>query len=602
MVEKEKPFGFFKDIQSNLNKQIGYIKYQINESKQSEDEYKDHCTIYKFDLKGDKIDFNDRFNDGYMAEYLEVDFTSDLLEDIEYIIEIDSNIIFMVFGPRNMAKSEVIQFIAMYYRSKFEELDKTIKVHMCFDDNKLEKIFGEMHLGDFGIRDESPKGKGPLSNAVKDHLYNVCNITRGFQVSFGFCNPQPLKATGVDYYLEVAGKLIAYKCVECGEIVFNLEKKQRKICSNCGSKVKIDLENCSNRCLVYNRKFELIGCAYFPLHGDTEFREEYRKLKHANIIRTLKRRNTSSLDGEKIMKMSAMLADWCKVALVHRKKITLNAIKTQIPIINETLDDDDKILGIGEEIKAIVENALNIIKNPDFFKKKIPKKTEDEGEKVLSNEIIDASKKVREIHASKDIFKPFEELVKEKIETFGDFCRLRIIDEATAKVAEALVKGISMRSLHMEDEHLNDYKVYPIAKKFKANEKYHDLGDLFVEYCALCKLHIPPEEIEECIQRRGQRGVDIFYKDVIYTVKYEDHKGKLKYYQDKDFRPEYTKALELEHEIYYLLLYNPQWNRYDKIMKQPIFPHGSMEVNIAKPYVKHLDMGLAKVFNTYELI
>jgi len=297
-----------------------YLQKQI-----SDREFKNYCTEYKFDFFADNEDFNERFNIGENYKILTFDRTGDLLQDIQKVIQINSNIIIFVYGTRNMGKSEVAQALMLYYKQMFKIFRKRdVNDYIGFSDGDMAKIFPEMKKGDIATRDESPYLSGEGSTTTKRNLENICNITRGYQVSFIFVNPYLIEQEGVDYYLEIAGKNI----------------RERK-----------------TRCLLYDRRQKLLGVVYVPLHDDEEKRKEYLRRKKENIKKIMANAGGqyAGVDKETLLKNSIAIYDYCYERGVSTK------INIETQITNYNTQNTQEINGTDKYLKKLVQNVYNAL-------------------------------------------------------------------------------------------------------------------------------------------------------------------------------------------------------------------------------------------------
>ena len=549
-------------------------------------DYVDHCEEYRFDHFADAIRFNERFNEPGMESFLDIDCTSDILSDMAYTISINSNIIFMVYGPRNMAKSEIAQALGFYWTNQC----KIIKgwdsiVEVSFNDSEMTNVFKKLNSGDIAIRDESPKTAGKGARITKDKLGNICNITRGYQVSFIFVNPQRILVNGIDYYIEVAGKNIMTR---------------------------------TNRCLLYDREHNLVGVIYLKMHDNQKFREDYEARKKANIKLTMLRSGLDMIhvDGEELMRSAQKLAEFCKTTLSHKKKYYKSDLRAQIPVLNALLPKEQMVGGPGDYNDNLISLSINILENPDIYKTLKMRKTDEEidaeeKEKIEGTLSHDITEKAREIGLKTrkmerdDLFIDYEKLAELNLKSFSDYCKMRIKRENVSFVTAGIARGDSYDTIASNGKGKIEYStVQNIGMKVRKNKGEYRIGDLFVEYIALCKLNIPPDKVDKCISRIGQKGPDIIWDGEFYSCKFRSNISKKtdSFLQKGDLNPEYTQALKLKKD-YYLIYYNAKWELGDFIVKKRIDPFSSNKIYLAKPFKKMLDMGTKgnTVFNDYVL-
>jgi len=303
----------------------GFLQQKIEDS-----QFKDFCTQFKFDFFADNEEFNERFNFGDNWKFLYNDRTREFFHDIGKVIDIGSNVIIFIYGSRNMGKSEVAQRVALEYKRMFKTIKRRdIKHYIGFSDGEMAKIFPQMKKGEFAIRDESPYISGEGRITVQKNLQNICNITRGYQVSFIFINPYVIEQEGIDYYLEVAGK---------------------------------DIENRLIRCLLYDRRHLLRGVVYIKLHEDDQLRQEYLKQKEENILRLMANAGGqyTGTDTERLLDHSIRLYNYC----FKRGASSKTNIRTYLTNYNNQFKEGDAnaIHGTAKYIDQLIDNvylALN---------------------------------------------------------------------------------------------------------------------------------------------------------------------------------------------------------------------------------------------------
>ena len=297
-------------------------------------EFHNFCKEYKFNFFGDTEEFNTRFNEGNMWEFLFFDRTEFLYKDIELNIVNGGNYIFFFFGPgRNIAKTEggfslLFKHQRIYYIIK----NKQTKIYYGFDDGDfMIDIIPNMNDGDIAMRDESPPTSGEGSKTMEKNLKTICNTTRQKQVSFIFINPQPIKIPGVDYYLEAAGR---------------------------------DLKTRKNRYILYNRNMIMLGVIFLKLHDNEEFRKEYvrRKGIFINTEMALSGGNYIPIDIEKLTKDSIKLYEYCHERGARTK---IDIITYQTNYNSQFMKPEEiknQILGTDAYLKKLYHNiflALN---------------------------------------------------------------------------------------------------------------------------------------------------------------------------------------------------------------------------------------------------
>lgn len=301
---------------------------------------RDFCEEYSFDKFADNENFNKRFNEPGMAQYLEKDRTKDLHNDITKAIELFANTIFMFYGPRNMSKSEGAQALAKYHQLEYLRLRNVCPyIRIGLNDSEMLDIFREMNEGDFSIRDESPLTSGKHSNTAKKSLINICNITRGLQVSFAFLNPEKIEVDGVDYYLEAAGK--------------NIEKR-------------------TNRYVLYDRKHEILGVVFLELHDDAEMRElyQYRKRENMKALMANAGLDVILVNPVKWENDKEALFNWCLENDIEVKSLISAEITEYNSQFDKDTERDKMITGDNNYIDALVEKVYSDLKKHKNKKKK----------------------------------------------------------------------------------------------------------------------------------------------------------------------------------------------------------------------------------------
>jgi len=356
-------------------------------------ELSDYCTEYQFDKIGDAEFFNDRFNDPYMKSYLKWDRTRDFFQDIDRQIYLQSNEVLMVYGPKGMGKSEVLMFLMKYWQERYYEIkQKTVNKkgllnYVGFSDSQLRSIIRIMTAGDILGRDESPLSSGTGARTDTNALQNFVNQTRELQTSSIFVNPVEIQnISGIDYYLEVAGKRGVYYCENC-----QVEYINKKSCPECHGPTQIIHAKSYTRIIWYDRRSILMGFIYIPLHEDEAFREAYHQKKVSNMKSTMIHGGGvhSYYDKKSFTKDLINLYEFC----VECEASSLADVKTHLTNYNlqfDPLEDADLLIGGSVEyINDVVRNVTNAIKgnlhgNP--LKEYLNREREQEEGELLSYE------------------------------------------------------------------------------------------------------------------------------------------------------------------------------------------------------------------------
>ncbi len=306
-----------RNLKRNIQEHIDQLKFE------------DHCEIYEFDKEGDKEDFNLRFNDPYLKTFLKYDRSKDFFRDIDRQIIFVSNLVLFLFGPRGEGKSEILQKLMKYWLRRFKELKKKhVNKHglinyIGFSDAQMLSIVRFMEEGAIAGRDESPLTSGEETATDKKNIQNIISQTRGLQTSLILVHPEPLKVSGVDYYIETVGKDRATK---------------------------------TTRCIWYDRRMREMGIIYLKLHNDQEFRNQYEEKKDLNM-KTLLHRGGGSWGGynkEQFLRDLINLYEFCKECNAS----SLADVKTMLINYNLQLDPENK-----EEAKKIIGGSNNYITN-----------------------------------------------------------------------------------------------------------------------------------------------------------------------------------------------------------------------------------------------
>ena len=310
---------------------------KLNEIYEFNSKNKDYCEVYEFDKIGDKENFNKKFNKPELRPYLFKDRTKDFFQDIDRQIELISNDVIMIFGPKGMGKSEVLQKIIKYWKRKFKEI-KGIEVnkhslinYIGFSDSQMTSIARIMDRGDICGRDEDPNESGRGSKIDTGNFQNIINQTRELQTSFIFTHPEILKISGVDYFLEVAGK---YR------------------------------DTRTTRCVWYDRRGEILGMVNIELHEDDEFREAYGAKKKLNMENLLiyGGGSYSHYNKKKFIEDLIKLYEFCEECGANR----FADVKTHLTNYNLQIDPkkepDKLIVGSIDYTNDVIRNVVNALK------------------------------------------------------------------------------------------------------------------------------------------------------------------------------------------------------------------------------------------------
>ena len=510
-----------QDIETNIfNTKLKKLT-KLNEIKESEGRFQDFCSQFKFDLSADNEEFNERFNYGTNWKILLIDKTASFFADIGYAIKIVSNIIIFIYGPRNMSKSEVAQRIMMEYQDMFyyykkREVDK----YYGFSDGEMAKIFPQMKEGEIATRDESPNNSGEGTNTIKKNLENICNITRGYQVSFIFINPYPIKQEGIDYYLEVAGK---------------------------------DLENRLTRCLLYDRRHILRGVVYIKLHDDEDYRKEYKRRKKANIKRIMANAGGTyvGVDIDKLERDAIKLYEFC----YKRNATTKINIETYLANYNKQFkerESNKKILGTNSYIRKLIQNVFNALNGMSSIL----------DEYLENKDLEELAEEVDELSHKKQIEKQSHEIDFHETLSFPDFCYRNIPDEKVARIGMSLARGDSLRTINDNYNDLNYNYIRETSTLLRTEGYEYRLGYLFEKWFGLT-LGIPIDQLDDYVA--GVEHVpDLIWNGEIYSLKfrYNSLSNTLKFSQsntlEHNFNQEYKEA-KRQGKTYKAVILNPKW-------------------------------------------
>lgn len=336
------------------------------ERSEKELEFEDLCEVYEFDKIGDKERFNSTFNDPYLKRLLKIDRTRDFFNDIDRQIRRQSNDVFMIYGPKGMGKSNILMKLMKYWQKRYNEI-KRKKVnkfglikYVGFSDSQFRSIIRIVKEGDILGRDESPIASGSGIRTDANALQNFINQTREYQTSSIFVNPRKVEnISGIDYYMEVAGKKGVYFCENCG-----VEYLNRMICPSCKIETYVVYNKSETRCIWYDREGFIIGAIYLPLHTDQKFRTEYHEKKISNLKSTVIHGGEvhSQYNKKQYIDDLIKLYDFC----IECEANSLADVKTHLINYNLSFDPfkepEKLVVGNIDYINNVVRNVFNAIK------------------------------------------------------------------------------------------------------------------------------------------------------------------------------------------------------------------------------------------------
>lgn len=361
----------------------------ILERIEKEGEFEDLCEEYQFDKIGDREFFNDRFNDPYLKPLLKYDRTQDFFNDIDRQIYLQSNVVLMIYGPKGMGKSNIFMKLMKYWQKRYYDIKRKrvnkygLLKYIGFSDSQFRSIIRIVKEGDILGRDESPLASGSGIRTDANALQNFVDQTREYQTSSIFVNPVKIeRISGIDYFIEVAGKKGIYFCENCKTKFTN-----RKICPLCKENTTIIYSESKTRCIWYDRRGIIMGILYITLHNDEKFRTEYHEKKISNIKSTVIHGGEvhSQYSKEQYIKDLIKLYDFC----IECEANSLADVKTHLTNYNLLFDPfkepEKLIVGNTDYINNVIRNVFNAIKgnlkgNP--LKEYIDEKQGEESEEV----------------------------------------------------------------------------------------------------------------------------------------------------------------------------------------------------------------------------
>lgn len=459
----------------------------------------DFCKYYKMEDVLENLSFNKRFSNPLLKWALrkKYNYTKRLYYSISERIVGESNMIFVIYGTPNSGKSEGAQTIALYIKSKFKKyLDLVIKIHIAVSTADFQTILTEMGLGDIGIRDESPKLAGLGSKNNEKYLDNITKIVRQNQNSFIFIDPVLIETDVVSYYLEAAGKY----------------KGKRK-----------------TRFILYDKHKQLLGHVYLELHNNEQLREEYKRLKTANIEGIMANAGmvTPEINSIRLLEDIAKLTEYCIEEGLNKK----GAIFARIPLYNAQFTrQEDMIKGDTNYMKILVENVYIEIK------------------KMYSTKAIEIKSKTK------------IKVTYKEGQSFSEWCRVNIADQDMAKVAEGLARGDSYNTI---DANYSEFKYNYVQKtadwlRSEANVDTR-LGFIFEKWYAL-SIGVPLNMLDELLGGT-KNDPDLIWNDIIYSLKFRINQKSIThtFNQSTDLGPEYREAIK-RGCTYILVFMNPKWS------------------------------------------
>jgi hypothetical protein len=417
--------------------QLENLEKAIKRAREQEKEYgrfRNYCTEYIFDKIGDTIDFNDRFNQEGMRQFIEdpdLDLTEEFFRDLNNQILSESNEIYMIHGPKGQGKSLMMLKIMEIWKKQCKELleievnPEGVSHYIGFKNDEMSEIFTKLKKGYISAKDEDPGESGSGTKTNEKNLANMFYQTREKQTSFINVNPDPIDIPGVDYFLEVAGKRGVFGCQECGSEVVNPQNKTK--CRSCHGELELLHHKSSTRLLWYDRRQKLLGRIYLTLPPKDKEYWNYKRKKSENIDAVIahgggvhNRHNKKRFERDQINFYNYCLSR-------NLPNVSISSLKTQLTNYNLQFDhtSEEYIGGSGDYIDDLIRNVVNALQESwdatsqtlrDHAlesKEKIPKKEYNE----IMEEIIEEEERLAKEEKEKLKAQKPDPLI-EKLKTF----------------------------------------------------------------------------------------------------------------------------------------------------------------------------------------
>lgn len=187
-----------------------------------------------------------------------------ILEEFQYVIEKELNIVIDLYGLAGSGKSEVAFALWFHWKNMNKKLlDREVKLFITFNRSQTVKAVKKARAGDMIIQDEDSRLSGHGSKSAIDAMNNIIDLIRETQISFVFVSPHP-KTT------------LALANLRLEQLLKNYQTKQ-------------------NFSLVRNNTDKILGHLVISLHTNDPFRQDYRLKKTENLERIKEQQGRDSV-------------------------------------------------------------------------------------------------------------------------------------------------------------------------------------------------------------------------------------------------------------------------------------------------------------------
>ena len=203
-----------------------------------------------------------------------------VLEEFQYVIEKQLNIVIDLYGLAGSGKSEVAFALWFHWQKKNKKLlDREVKLFITFNRSQTVQAVKKAQTGDMIIQDEDSRLSGHGSKSAIDAMNNIIDLIRETQISFIFVSPHP-KTT------------LALANLRIEQLLKNYQTKQ-------------------NFALVRNNADKLLGHLVISLHDNNPFRQDYQAKKTDNLerVKAQQGRDSVKIDPQQLEEDALKILD-----------------------------------------------------------------------------------------------------------------------------------------------------------------------------------------------------------------------------------------------------------------------------------------------------